>query len=98
LGLDAGGTGATAYADAVAVYLAFVISKVANAGSATTRWFPGRDSIHSTFARQALPMSWDFAEINALGDQTGGFLESLKWTVESLDCAVSEGTLGVITL
>ena len=33
LGLDAGGTGATAYADAVGVYLAFALSKAADRNS-----------------------------------------------------------------
>ena len=30
MGLDAGGTGATAYADAVAVYLAFAVDQIAD--------------------------------------------------------------------
>jgi len=84
-GLAEGGIGATAYAGAVSVYESFVISKVADRGSSLTRWMPTRDSMYNTFSRQALPMSWDFVEVNAIGEQTGGYAESLRWTVEALE-------------
>ena len=93
--LSEGGTGATAYADAIAMYLSFVISKVADRGSNLTRWMPLRDSMYNTFARQALPMTWDFVEVNAIGQQTGGFAESLRWTTESLEgiAGISSGSV-----
>lgn len=96
-GLDAGGTGAKAYAEAVAVYLAFVVSKMADRGSSLTRWMPGRDSMYNTFARQALPMTWDYVEVNALGEQTGGFTESMRWTAESLEGVGSKARGFVVT-
>jgi putative DNA methylase len=86
------GSGATAYADAVATYLAFAVDKVADRGSSLTRWMPSRDSMYNTFARQALPMMWDYVEVNPLGEQTGGFAESLRWTVEALDGVSTTGT------
>jgi len=30
-------------------------------------------------------MSWDFVEVNAVGEQTGGFAESLRWTLEAIE-------------
>ena len=84
-GLDAGGSGAKAYAEAVTVYWAFAISKVADRGSTITRWMHQRDSMHATFSKQALPMTWDFVEVNAVGEQTGGFAESLRWTLEAIE-------------
>jgi putative DNA methylase len=69
-GLDAGGVGAQAYADAVAVYLAFAVDKGANYWSSFCAWHQTRDEIVSTFGRQALPMVWDFAEINPLSDSS----------------------------
>jgi putative DNA methylase len=48
-----------------------------------------RDSMHSTFSKQALPMNWDFVEVNAVGEQTGGFAESLRWTLEALEGTAS---------
>ena len=64
-GLDAGGTGATAYGDAVAVYLAFSLDRSADAWSSIASWTPQRDTLRNTFARQAIPMVWDFAEVNS---------------------------------
>ena len=68
------GTGAAAYVEAVAVYLAFAISKLADRGSSICTWFTERDSTRNTFARQSIPMTWDFAELNMLLDGTGSFL------------------------
>ncbi|MDQ3692603.1 MAG: DUF1156 domain-containing protein [Chloroflexota bacterium] len=85
LPLNDGGTGATAYADAVATYLAFALSKMADRGSTICTWFTERDSTRNTFARQAIPMTWDFAELNTLLRGTGSFLGAIEWTAESLD-------------
>ncbi len=72
-GLETGGTGATAYAEAVGVYLAFAISKVANIGSSIASWMNDRGAFRETFARQAIPMVWDFAEANPFSDAGGSF-------------------------
>ena len=68
-----GGTGATAYADAVAVYLAFAVSKITNIGSSIASWMSDRGAFRETFARQAIPMTWDFAEANTFADMGGSF-------------------------
>ena len=74
-----GGTGARAYAEAVAVYLAFALSKVADRGSTLGRWdpTPTQSGIINTFSRQAIPMSWDFAESNPLGKASGSLVRSV---------------------
>ena len=72
-GLDAGGTGATAYSDAVAVYLAFLISQVANHSSSVCGWNSANTQMRSVFARQAIPMVWDYAESNPFCDSSGSF-------------------------
>ena len=80
-----GGTGATAYAEAVAVYLAFALSKLADRGSTICTWFTERDSTRNTFARQSIPMTWDYAELNTLLTGTGSFFGAVEWTAESID-------------
>ncbi|MFZ4664763.1 MAG: DUF1156 domain-containing protein, partial [Caldilineaceae bacterium] len=87
--LAAGGVGATAYADAVAVYLAFALSKLADRGSTICTWFTDRDSTRNTFARQSIPMTWDFAELNTLLDGTGSFAGATEWTAESIEGVAS---------
>lgn len=88
-GLEAGGDGATAYAEAVAVYLAFALSKMADRGSSICTWFTERDSTRNTFARQAIPMTWDFAELNTLLGGTGSFVGAVGWTAESIEGIVA---------
>ena len=83
--LREGGTGAVAYAEAVGVYLAFALSKLADRGSTICTWFTERDSTRNTFARQSIPMTWDYAELNTLLAGTGSFLGAVEWTAESID-------------
>lgn len=71
--LEGGGTDATAYADAVATYLGFIQSKMTNLSSSITTWMSDRGAFRETFARQAIPMAWDFAEANTLSDGGGGW-------------------------
>lgn len=66
-----GGSGAPAYADAVATYLAFALDKGANLWSSITSWMSDRGAFRETFARQAIPMVWDFAEANPFSDSGG---------------------------
>ncbi len=79
-----GGTGARAYAQAVAVYLGFALSKLADRGSTICTWFTERDSTRNTFARQSIPMTWDYAELNTLLRGTGSFVGAVAWTAESI--------------
>jgi putative DNA methylase len=80
-----GGEGAAAYAEAVCLYVAFAISKLADRGSTICTWFTERDSTRNTFARQSIPMTWDYAELNTLLGGTGSFLGAIEWTAESID-------------
>ena len=82
-----GGTGVTAYGEAVALYLAFALSKVSNIGSSITSWMNDRGAFRETFARQAIPMVWDFAEANPFSDVGG-----------SLGAALDKGVMVVATL
>jgi putative DNA methylase len=83
-GLDEGGSGATAYAQAVGVYLAFAIDKVADRNSSLCAWASLREHARNTFGRQALPMTWDFAESNPLSDSSGNFEGGIKSIHEAL--------------
>ena len=68
-----GGTGARAYAEAVGVYLAFALSKQADLGNSMCRWEPIAQCPRQLFGRQAIPMVWDYAEGNPLGDSSGSW-------------------------
>jgi putative DNA methylase len=98
--LAQGGTGPTAYADAVATYLAFAVDKVAEGSNSLCTWssLPTKLHVVSVFGRQALPMAWDFAEANPLADSSGNFLRMTELPAKVLSFAVPiDGGYGNVT-
>ena len=79
-----GGTGARAYGEAVGVYLAFVIDKMADYHSSICSWHNSKELIRNTFGRQAIPMTWDYAEANPFGSSAGCFDNMLEWEKKSI--------------
>ncbi len=95
LGLEQGGIGATGYAQAVGVYLAFGLSRASDAWSAQVTWRNQVDATRNTFARQAIPMTWDFAEVNPFSDSCGNWTgNSTEWVSKSLIDMPRSPTLG----
>jgi putative DNA methylase len=106
---DSGGD--SAYANAVATFLAFLVDRMANENSTVCTWAndPGKEHVRSTFARQAIPMTWDFAEPWPFTTSTGGFepcVERVASVIErsslhpgfavqqdAQDCALSDAAL-----
>jgi putative DNA methylase len=86
LPLREGGTGAIAYAEAVATYLAFLISKITESSSTLCTWSssPKNELVVSTFRRQALPMTWDFAEANPFGFSSGSVVNIIQFVAKAL--------------
>ena len=82
--LREGGTGATAYAEAVGVYLAFAVDKVADYWSTICSWHNSGEKIRNTFSRQAIPMVWDYAEGNPFCDSSGNFMAMIDWVWKSV--------------
>ncbi len=79
-----GGRGAQAYADAIVTYLAFAIDKCADYWSSICTWNSPREQIRNTFSRQAIPMSWDFAECNPFSDSSGNWMAMVNWVVKTV--------------
>lgn len=77
-----GGTGAVAYVDAVLVYLAFGISRLANRGSTISFWDNTREGVQQAFGRQAIPMTWDFCEANPFSESSGNWSGQIKFLVK----------------
>lgn len=82
LSLENGGTGTVAYSDVIATYLAIALDKGVDYWSSICSWHSGRDTIRNTFARQAIPMVWDFAEANPMSESTGNFSGAVNWIAE----------------
>ena len=88
-----GGTGASAYAEAVGVYLAFAIDKGANYWSSICAWHQTRYGVVSTFGRQAIPMVWDFAEANPISNSSGNVLLGVEQAAKMI-ALLGTGTRG----
>lgn len=84
LPLRNGGQGARAYGEAVGVYLAFVIDRLADRGSSICSWDSSREGLRNTFGRQAIPMVWDYAEANPFSGSSGCFDNMLEWVTKCI--------------
>ena len=84
------GTGATAYAEAVAVYLAFAISRSADFWSNLCIWAnqPKNELVAHLFGRQAIPMAWDFAEASPFSQSGGNFEGNLRYVAKVINGAI----------
>ena len=71
--LNDGGKGACAYGEAISVYLAFLVDQVANHSSTICSWNAPNTQMRNTFARQAIPMVWDYAECNLFSNSSGSY-------------------------
>jgi putative DNA methylase len=80
--------GTAAYADAVATYLGFSVSKALARNNTMCGWESGMDRLRGSFQRQAIPMTWDFAEANPLNSAGGGILAVVQSEVEVLEALV----------
>ncbi|HXH76092.1 MAG TPA: DUF1156 domain-containing protein [Bacteriovoracaceae bacterium] len=96
IGLEQNGKGATAYSQAIGVYLGFGVDKLADRHSSLCRWdpTPTASGIINTFSRQALPMTWDFAEANPFSESSGNFESGMGWITKVIKTSLGEGSSG----
>ncbi len=93
-----GGTGATAYADAVGVYLAFAVDRLADYNSTIATWKPSGEQVMQTYKRQAIQMTWDYPESNVLGQSAICWKNSIKYTADNLEASGGvQGRFGFAT-
>lgn len=87
LPLRGGGNGARAYAEAASVYLSFPVGRSADYWSTIATWSSHvkMEALRNSFARQALPMTWDFAEGNPFSNSSGTWLNNVEWVAKVVD-------------
>ena len=90
--LTDGGHGVVAYAEAIVTYLAFAIDKTLDFNSTISSWDSSSIKIRNVFARQAIPMTWDFAECNILGHRVGSFSAQISSLTKALVALPAAGT------
>jgi putative DNA methylase len=85
-----------AYSDAVATYLALGASRASDAWSSIVGWRHQAEASRNTFARQAIPMTWDFTEVNPFSDSNGNWMgNSIQWVQKSLIALPATPTKGI---
>jgi len=77
--------GEPGYADAIACYLSCVMSKTADYNCTGAVWYPKEDRPKNLFARQAIPMVWDYPEINVFADIGGTWAGCLRVVAGAMD-------------
>lgn len=75
---------ARAYGDALAIYLAFAVDKLADWNSTLCSWIHRIEGVRDTFARHALPMVWDYVETNPLSYSVGSFAHHIEWVADGV--------------
>lgn len=70
---------AKSYAEAVSIYLSFALGRLADRGSTICSWDSSRTILRNTFARQGIPMTWDYAEGNPFSESTGNWSSCVEW-------------------
>jgi putative DNA methylase len=95
--LTNGGTGAEAYADAVATYLGFAVDRASDAWSTISTWASTGEFIRNTFSRQAIPMTWDYSECNPFSETTGNFEAQIGW-ISRCFCGVGTGKAAFVKI
>lgn len=80
-----GGEGARAYSEGISVYLAFILDKLTDRNSSICSWINSSADIRPIFARQAIPMSWDYAEANPFSNSVGCWKNMVQWVVNAIN-------------
>jgi putative DNA methylase len=83
-GLGEGGSGAKAYAEAVKLFLGLGLDRCVDFNNALCRWVPRNEKVMNLFARAAVPMVWDFAEANLLGEGVGAWQTCSDYVADCL--------------
>jgi putative DNA methylase len=82
--LEEGGVGLTSRADAVAVYLALIVSKLADSTNSLCLWEPVAQCSRQLFGMQIVPMRFDFAEANPLSNSSGSLKTNVDISLKSM--------------
>ena len=75
----------TGWSEAINRYLAININRLACYSSMLSIWVVVGECQGQTFGRYAMPITWDFSEINPFSNSTGDFLGGLDWIQRFLD-------------
>lgn len=70
------------YSEALTIYLALWIDRIAVFSNTMCRWAPGSEIIKTPFGGQSIPMMWDFPEVNPFAETSGSASTQLDYMVK----------------
>ena len=79
---------ANRYADAICAYLGLAVSNFAAYSSTLTTWEPSGGKPRGAFPRQAIPMTWDYTEVNPFGPA------GIERRIEAIASVLERGVTG----
>jgi adenine-specific DNA methylase len=89
-------TGDADYARAIVSFLSVALDRQANQTASICRWHNTGEKLEGVFSRQALPMVWDYAEVNPFSGSTGDWTGALDWIIRVIEhCAQADGQPGI---
>lgn len=95
LGLNQNGSGARAYAEAVSIYLAFAIDRLADFSTSVSRWSSSNEKAMNCFSKQAIAMTWDYPEVNIFGNAVGSFDQIVDYVADCIETLPKADNVGV---
>lgn len=73
------------YAKTMTTFLALALDRCADFNNGLCRWTAGNQKVMNLFSRQAIPMVWDFAEANTLGDSVGAWATCGNYVADCIE-------------
>jgi adenine-specific DNA methylase len=70
-------------------FMALVVNRCADYGNALCSLHTGRDIVRNLFARQAVPMVWDFYEAPPMGSGSGCYDGAIEWVARVVEASAS---------
>ncbi len=84
------------YVDAVSTYLALAIGRTTQSSCSFALWQNQKENIEGVFGRQAIPMTWDFAETNVFSNSTQNWMAQIAWIVKAVEHLPISGNQGEV--
>lgn len=81
------------FAIAISSCLTLVLGRLADYNSSICMWVNSGEFIAHTFGRQALPMVWDYVELNPLSGSSGDWMGAIGWVTRVLENCSNTGNL-----
>ncbi len=81
------------YAKAVVTYLGISLDKFASRLTSLSRWHNSGEKIEYPFGKNSISMLWDYIELQALSDASGGWKTGLEYITMTIDhCSKTSNT------